>query len=157
VDLVEFMDYECPFCRRHFESTFAPLLAQYGTRVRYVVMNFPIPELHPGAMPAAEAAECANQQGKFWEMHERLLRTEAYDAASLKRQATALKLDRARFDRCLDSGAMRGLIKQHQDQGIALGVSGTPAFFINGRKIEGAMPLGVFAQAIEAALAGTTQ
>ena len=153
VTVVEFMDYQCPFCRRHVDSTLAPLLAQYGGRIRYVVMNYPIPDLHPGAMPFAEAAECANAQGRFWEMHDRLIHADTWDAASLRKQAGAAGLDKARFASCMNDGAMRDVVRRHLDLGASLGINGTPVFFINGQKLEGAVPVGAFAQMIDQALA----
>ena len=157
VTVVEFMDYQCPFCRRHFDSTLTPLLNQYGSRIKYVVMNYPIPDLHPGAMPYAEAAECARDQGRFWQMHDRLIHAEAWDAASLRKHAAAAGLDASRFGTCMNDGAMRNLVQQQMATGGSLGIAGTPVFFINGLKLEGAAPLAVFTQMIDQALAVSSQ
>jgi len=150
--VVEFTDYSCPFCRRHATTTLAPLMQRYGSRIRYVVMNFPIAELHPDAPLAAEAAECAADQGKFWEYHDTLFQSQPHDRASLKRFARDLHLDGARFDRCLDSGAKKRLVDDQVRLGNAVGVSGTPAFVIGNQMVEGAYPLAALGKVIDGAL-----
>lgn len=154
VTIVEFTDYECPFCRTHFDSTLEPLLARYGDRVRYAVKNYPIGSLHPRAFQAAEAAECAAEQGRFWPYHDRLFRSRVLDRARLDTLARQTGLDAARFARCVDSRAMSLRVQRDVADGNALGVGGTPSFFINGSKVEGAVPLEAFAQMLDAALAG---
>jgi len=152
VTVVEFTDYQCPFCRRHFDSTLTPLLAQYGDRVRYVVRNFPIPSLHPMAVSAAQAAECANDQGKFWEYHDRLFQTEIASTETLKSMARQLGLNTSRFNRCLDSGEKADIVEQDVRDGVAAGVAGTPSFFVNGRFIDGWVPVSTFGAVVEQAL-----
>jgi protein-disulfide isomerase len=152
VTIIEFTDYQCPFCRRHFETTLPAILERYGDRVRYVVRNFPIPQLHPTAPAAAAAAECAFEQNRFWEYHDRLFLEPSHDNASLKQLARAAGLNAARFDRCLDGGVQDAVVERDVRDGVAAGVTGTPAFFVNGRVIEGAMPFEVFATVIEEAL-----
>jgi protein-disulfide isomerase len=148
VTVVEFTDYECPFCKRHFNETYPALIAAYEGRIRYVVRNFPLAR-HPLAPKAAEAAECAHEQGRFWEYHDVLFRTEALDLESLKRHATGLGLDRSRFDQCLDSGAKAEVVRQDMEDGRRYGVSATPTFFINGEKLTGAKSLDVFRKMID--------
>jgi protein-disulfide isomerase len=157
VTVVEFTDYQCPFCRQHFSTTYAQLMQQYGDRIKYVVMNYPIPDLHPFALQAAEAAECAREQGKFWPMHDRLFATDALDAGSLTRLAGESGADKGKFNACIQKGAMKTLVQQHIDQAVQLGINGTPVFFVNGRRIEGAVPVTVFSQYIEQALAVPTR
>jgi protein-disulfide isomerase len=149
VVIVEFTDYGCPFCRRHADSTLVPLLAEYGDRVRYVVRNFPILSLHPQAGIAAEAAECAHDQDRFWELHGALFAAEAHDPETLKALARRVGLDAGRFDRCLDGKEMAAVVERDLRDGVAAGVTGTPTFFVNGRPIEGWVPTSTFASLID--------
>ncbi len=156
VTVVEFTDYQCPFCRRHFNETYQQLIAAYGGRIRYVVLNFPIASIHPLAPKAAEAAECAHDQGKFWEFHDVLFRDpDRLDVEGLKHHATAVGLNRSRFDQCLDSGAKGDVIRKDMEDGRRYGVSSTPTFFINGEKVTGAKPLEVFRGIIDDKLRGS--
>jgi protein-disulfide isomerase len=150
VTVVEFTDYECPFCKRHFNETYHALLDEYEGRIRYVVRNFPIATIHPSAPKAAEAAECAFEQGKFWEYHDGLFGIAAsLDVESLKQQATNVGLDRGRFDQCVDSGAKAQVVREDIEDGRRYGVTGTPTFFINGEKLVGARSLDGFRQIID--------
>lgn len=157
VTIVEFTDYECPFCRRHFRYTMPAVLAVYGDKIRYVVRNYPIASLHPHAPKAAEAAECASEQGAFWQYHDLLFgEATTLDVESLKRYAAELQMDTAAFNRCLDTGAKAAVVRQDKLDASAYGVRGTPAFFLNGRLLRGAKPFEVFASYIDAALEGRT-
>lgn len=150
VTIVEFTDYQCPFCRRHFEETLPLILRDYGERVKYVVRNFPIVQSHPSAARAAEAAECAFDQGRFWPYHDLLFRNPtALDAASLKRYARDVGLDMQRFTRCLDSREKSSVVARDLRDAERLGLRGTPTFFINGRILVGAQPYPVFRAYIE--------
>lgn len=154
VTVVEFADFQCPFCQRHAETTLPRLKDTYGDRVRYVFRDFPITNLHPNAFQAAEAAQCALAQGKFWDYHDRLFRNpEMLDLAGLKNHAAALGLDRAAFQTCLESRTYKSEVQADLDAGIAYGITGTPAFFVNGRAVEGAAPLSVFQRIIDEELA----
>lgn len=153
VTIVEFTDYECPYCRDHFLKTLPLVLAQYGDRVRYVVMNFPIPRLHPDALGAAEAAECAADQGRFWEYHDRLFVASELDRAALESIAAQMHLDGAAFATCMDTRATSERVMSHIAQGRSLGVTGTPTFFVNGRVFHGAYPFDSFKSIIESAAA----
>ncbi|MFQ5690794.1 MAG: DsbA family protein [Gemmatimonadota bacterium] len=156
VTIVEFTDYECPFCRRHFQQTYPKLLATYGDEVKYVVRNLPLTNIHRQAEKAAEAAECAYDQGRFWEYHDRLFsRAPALGADSLARYAAELRLDESAFTRCLESGAKREAVLRDVRAAIRLGLTGTPTFFINGRRLVGAQPLPVFRSFIDEALRTT--
>ena len=158
VTLVEFTDYQCPFCRRHFEQTMPDLLRAYEGRIKYVVLNFPIASIHPSAQKASEAAECAFDQGKFWEYHDTLFTNQqALDVDSLKQYARDLSLDAGPFDACLDSGAKTQLVLADVQAAHGYGVSGTPTFFINGESLVGARPLSAFRARIDTALAQAEQ
>ncbi len=152
VVLVEFMDFQCPFCKRHADQTLPRLLSEFEGKVRYVVRNLPL-VIHPDAQKAAEASECAHAQGKYWEYHEVLFKNQAaLDVDSLKRYARDLKLRESEFESCLDSGQRSGDVKADLDEAARVGASSTPTFFLNGRKIVGAKPYGQFKAEIEAAL-----
>jgi protein-disulfide isomerase len=155
VTIVEFTDYQCVFCHQHFDSTLAPLLAQFEGRIRYVVKNYPIGQLHPLAFRAAEAAECAADQGQFWPYHDRLFRSSGVERTDLDRIAREVRLDQKRFSTCLDGRGTSLRVQRDIADGNALSLTGTPSFFINGDRIEGAAPLAAFAQRIEAALAAS--
>jgi protein-disulfide isomerase len=152
VTIVEFTDYQCPFCRRHFQTTLPALLAVYGDSVRYVIRNYPIPSLHPDAPKAAEAAECSHDQGMFWRYHDHLFRVTELDQRSLKQYAAELGLDTVAFNRCLDTGAKAALVAQDVRDARGYGARGTPAIFVNGRLFAGAKPFEVFAAYIDSLL-----
>ena len=152
VTLVEFTDYECPFCARYFQLTLPLLRRVYDGEIKFVIMNYPLP-FHPFAQKAAEAAECAYDQRKFWEYHDALFRNiQALDPDSLKAYASALGLDTEAFDTCLDSGAKAQQVLDDIRDGQSYGVSGTPSFFINGQRLVGARPFASFKTLIDAAL-----
>jgi protein-disulfide isomerase len=145
ITIVEFTDYECGYCRRHFEHTYPLIQAAYGDRIRYVIKNFPLTSIHPNALRAAEAAECAFDQDRFWEYHDRLFRANGnLRVEDLKSYARELGMDGERFDQCLDSESKRGIVESDFREAVALGLRGTPAFFINGRSVYGAQPMEVF-------------
>ncbi len=153
VTIVEFTDYQCPFCARHYQQTYPRILREYGERIRYVVRNFPIVQNHPHAAKAAEAAECAFDQGAFWPYHDRLFEnSSALDSESLKRYALDLGLDSEQFERCLDSGVKSRIVARDFQDGRRYGVRGTPTFFINSRILIGAQPFSAFQDYIERAL-----
>jgi protein-disulfide isomerase len=148
VTLVEFADFQCPFCAR-VHPTLGALLRSYGPDLALVFRHNPLP-FHPNAVPAALAAEAARQQGKFWEMHDKLYAHDTeLDRASLDRYAAELGLDAARFKADLDGGTGTDRLARDTDDARRFGVTGTPAFFINGRSLNGAQPIEVFKQAID--------
>ena len=145
ITIVEFTDYECPFCGRYIRDTYPALMAEYGDRMKYVVRNFPLSSIHPNARKAAEAAECAFDQGRFWEYHDALFQNQgALDVPSLKAYAEELGLDVETFSTCLDSGAKREVVAADHRDALAHGVNGTPTFFVNGRMLVGAQQLAAF-------------
>lgn len=153
VTIIEFSDFQCPACSRYVNETLPLILATYGDQVRYVFRDFPIPS-HPQAQKAAEAAQCAFEQGKFWDYHDMLFQNQgALDVPSLKSYAVALGLDESTFSLCLDSGKYAAEVQKDFDDGVAYGVTGVPTFFINGRKVVGAQPFSTFQSIIEEELA----
>ena len=152
VTIVEFSDFECPYCSRA-EETVSEVMRVYGDKVRLVFRDLPLPN-HANAPKAAEAAHCAGDQDKYWEMHAKLFANQrALDVTSLKGYAKDLKLDQAKFDKCLDSGAKAALVEEGRKAGSEAGVNGTPAFFVNGVLISGAQPFDAFKEVIDAELA----
>lgn len=153
VTLVEFSDFHCPFCKR-VQPTLEKLLARYGERVQLVYRDFPIDQLHPQARKAHEAARCAHDQGKFWAYHDRLFaNAPKASPEDLRAYAREVGLDMTVFERCLTSGTHQAAVQRDEDEGIRAGVTGTPAFFINGRLLSGAQPLESFVRLIEEELA----
>jgi protein-disulfide isomerase len=149
VTLVEFSDFQCPFCQR-VEPTLKRIRETYGDRVRIVWKDFPLTQIHPQAFKAAEAAHCAREQGKFWEYHDRLFANQqALQVDALKQHASALKLDTAKFNDCLDSAKYAERVQAQMGVGAALGVNSTPAVFVNGRLLSGAQPFETFAAVID--------
>jgi protein-disulfide isomerase len=149
VTIIEFSDFHCPFCNKA-QTALAQVMARYGDRVKLVYRNFPIDQLHPQARRAAEAAACANDQGKFWAYHDQLYAAGA-DASPdrLKALAQAAGLNIQAFDQCLSSGKQRQAVQKDVDEAVRLGIGGTPAFIINGRWLSGAQPLESFVRVIE--------
>jgi protein-disulfide isomerase len=152
ITIVEFSDFECPYCGRA-EETVSEVMRVYGDKIRLVYRDLPLPN-HAAAPKAAEAAHCAGEQGKYWEMHAKLFANQrALDIPALKGYAKDLKLDQAKFDKCLDSGATAALVEEGRKAGNDAGVNGTPAFFVNGILISGAQPFDAFKEVIDAELA----
>jgi len=151
VTIVEFADFQCPYCSRAAD-TVARVMAAYEGKVRLVFRHFPL-SFHEKAPKAAEAGACADEQGKFWALHDALFESQALEPESLKMQAQRLGLDAAKFDSCLDSGRMAALVKRDLAAGQKAGVTGTPAFFINGRLLSGAQPEDEFRKIIDQELA----
>jgi protein-disulfide isomerase len=145
--LVEFSDYECPYCQQ-VKPVLDKLMAEYKDKLSLAFKDFPLP-MHPRAPKAAEAAHCAGDQGKYWEYYDLLFDNKQLDVPQLKTQARALKLDGKAFDQCLDSGAKAAIVKTHSDEAQAMGVQGTPHFYINGRAIGGNRSYEDFRQIVE--------
>lgn len=154
VTVIEFSDYECPFCRRA-EPVVAQMLKEYADKVRFEYRHFPLESMHPQARGAAEAAVCADEQGHFWPYHEQLFTGDGSVLAPASLIATATKagLDVNAFQACLASGRARSRVDADLAAGKAAGVSGTPAFFVNGVPFSGAIPIEEFRRAIDAELA----
>jgi protein-disulfide isomerase len=133
--------------------TLSKLRQTYGDKIRVVFKDFPLPN-HPEAPKAAEAARCAGDQGKYWEMHDRMFENQrTLGVPALKQAAAGLKLDTATFDQCLDSGKYAALVAADMKQGEALGVQSTPTVYVNGRAVVGAQPFEFFQMVIDEELA----
>lgn len=151
VTIVEFSDFECPFCGRGEEAV-TQVMEKYAGKVRVVFRHFPL-SFHANAPKAAEASMCADDQGKFWEMHKVLFANRtALTVEDLKKHAASIGLDQGKFDSCLDTGAKKSLVDADTKAGSEVGVSGTPAFFINGKLLSGAQPFSEFEKIIDAEL-----
>ncbi|MFH1587007.1 MAG: thioredoxin domain-containing protein [Candidatus Diapherotrites archaeon] len=151
ITIVEFSDFECPFCGRAI-PTVEQVMEEYEGDVKLIFKDFPL-SFHQNAQKAAEAAECAGEQDKFWEMHDLLFDNQTALAISdLKQYAVDLGLDTGAFNSCLDNGDMAAEVSADFAAGQAAGVSGTPTFFINGQKIVGAQPFSAFKAIIDAEL-----
>ena len=152
VTIVEFSDFQCPFCQRA-HSTIKALLTKYDGRVKLAYRDFPLRDIHPNAQIAAEASRCAAEQGKFWEYHDLLFSNPGQlDAPSLKVMALSLQLDGEQFDSCLASGKFRPSIDADLQAGARAGVNGTPGFFINGIFLSGSLPIEEFEKVIDGEL-----
>ena len=166
VTLVEFSDYQCPFCARHVRETLPQIERDYIAtgKLKYVFRNFPIESIHPHAFRAHEAANCAGEQGKYWAMHDRLFANQqALGQGDLPGHARSAGLDLARFQQCLDGGKQASRIRSDLTDGQKAGVQGTPTFFLAVgetdskvtavRVIKGAQPYAAFKEAIDSLLA----
>lgn len=157
VTIVEFSDYQCPYCKRYIDETYPQIWEEYGSQIYYIFRDYPLP-FHPHAQKTAEAARCAGDQGKYWEMHDLLFserdqwaEKEEIDA-DLANYAARLGLNKSEFNECLSSGKYAQAVKDDMALGEKMGVSGTPTFFINGQKLVGAQPFEAFRVIIDAEL-----
>jgi len=154
VTVVVFSDFECPYCAKS-KPVIDQIASTYGDKVRIVFRDYPLP-FHAKAPKASEAGHCADAQGKFWAFHDYLFEhQDKLEVADLKAAAVAVGLDAAAFDACLDGGTMAETVRKNADAGKEAGVSGTPAFFINGQQLDGAQPFEAFKQIIDAELGVT--
>src|SRR3989344_2748158 len=157
VTIIEFSDYQCPFCSRFWSDTLPQIKYQYidTGKVKFVYRDFPLTSIHPIAQPAAEAAECVRDAAKgsdeaYFKMHDKIFENQqSLSQENLKTWAKQLGYD---ISSCLDSGKFRGEVQKDLSEGSSAGVQGTPGFFVNGKPISGAQPFAVFKQAIDAEL-----
>ena len=149
ITIVEFSDYECPYCKQWHEQVWNPLEKKYGSQIRLVYRDFPLYGLHNNAAPAAEAAHCADEQGKYWEYHDLLFSGE-YRLARPSYEAIAVRLglDGGKFSSCLDTSKYKDVVQGNYDFASKLGVQSTPTFFVNGMALVGAQPFEVFDKVI---------
>lgn len=151
VTIIEFTDYECPFCGR-VRATVTQVIDKYKGKVRYVLRDYPLP-FHGNAKKASEAAHCAGDQGKYWDLSKILFQNQrTLGVSELKGYAKDVGLNQAKFDKCLDSGKHAKKVEDNLNYGGKVGVNGTPAFFINGISFSGAQPLDSFTSIIDAEL-----
>ena len=157
VVVVEFADYECQYCQQ-IQPVLDKVLADYKGKVSFAFKDFPLP-MHAHAQKAAEAAHCAQVQGKYWEFHDQLFTTRQFEISQLKANAQGLKLNVESFNKCLDSGEQADTVKKQFEESQALGLPGTPAFFVNGRLINpnGTVSYDTLRQLIEDELAASSQ
>lgn len=148
VHMVEFTDYQCPFCGKARE-TVNQVLSDYKGKVKYVIRDFPL-SFHRDSFKAHEAAHCAGDQGKYWEMNKKLFASQKdLKVEDLKKYASEISLNKSKFEECLNSNKFAERVRQGLEDGQKVGVSGTPAFFINGRMISGARPFPDFKEIID--------
>lgn len=153
VTVVEFSDYQCPYCKRA-EPLIEELLARYPDQVRFEYRHFPLESIHPRARPASEAAVCAGEQDRFWDYHRLVFeKAPALSDENLREYAAELELDTEAFDRCLEDGSARETVDADLEAGRGIGVSGTPSFFVNGIPVPGPRNIESFAELIDEELA----
>jgi len=145
--LVEYADYECPFCQQ-VQPTLDRLATEFKGKIAFAYKDLPLP-MHSHAAKAAEASQCAGLQGKYWEYHDVLLKATSLDVPQLKAAASQLGLETVAFDKCLDSGDRADAVKSSQDEAQKLGLQGTPSFFLNGRFFSGSMSYDQMRQMME--------
>ncbi len=166
VTLVEFSDFQCPFCRKFFREILPEIEEKYikTGKVRFVYRDFPLSSIHDMAEKYAQAAQCANEQEKFWQMHDKIFVEQEkrgggtvfdYAVTDVKTWAREIGLNGAQFDQCLDADKYAQEVAKDFSDGQAAGVQGTPATFVNGRLVPGALPFSQFAAVIEEELEKT--
>jgi protein-disulfide isomerase len=155
ITIIEFSDYECPYCRKWHVEVWPQLQAEYPDQIRLVFRDFPLTSIHANAIPAAAAANCAREQEQYWEFNELLFSNRySLSKSSYQLYAEELGLDMTAFNECLDSGRYNDEVQADFDFAAGLGVRSTPTFFVNGIPVVGAQPFEVFADLIEKELAG---
>jgi len=155
VTIIEFSDFECPYCTTFYRDTLVPLLETFPQEVRFVYRDFPLVNIHSNARPAAEAAQCAFAQGKFWEFHNGIFQNQSRLGKPLYLElASEIGLDQSVFEQCFNSGRFADEVTRDFNEARELGVTGTPTFFVNGRPMVGAQPLEAFVAIVEEELAG---
>ena len=154
ITIIEFSDYECPYCRRWYDQVFLRLRQEYPDKVRIVFRDFPLSSIHPNATAAAEAANCAGEQDAYWDFHGKLFTGEGLNNNLYVQYAKDLGLNVEDFQACLESGRYQSEVQADYKYASDLGVQSTPTFFLNGIPIVGAQPWDVFKQVIDKELAG---
>ncbi len=158
VTIIEFSDFQCPFCGRFHRDTYDQIRKNYSGKIRFVYRDFPIVQLHPYAEISAQAADCVNEQGQFWPYHDLLLSNQDISGASdLRRFAAQLGIDMSTYDDCVRTQRYQQEVAKDLQDGTGYGVQGTPTFFINGQPLVGAQPYVAFASVIDAELAKADQ
>jgi len=155
ITIIEFSDYQCPFCKQWYDQVFQRLLTEYPTQVRIVYRDFPLKNIHPQSVPAAIAADCANEQKAYWQYHDKLFSYE-FDLGrdAYLKYASELNLDMASFTACLDSNRYEAEVNTDLNYASKLGVYSTPTFYVNGLYLLGAQPFETFKALIDKELAG---
>lgn len=152
VTIIEFSDFQCPFCQR-FHPTVQQILEDYPDQVRWIYKHFPLDSIHSEARPSAEASECAAEQGKFWEFADELFENQSRLGSNLYKEiASNIGFNMSRFESCVSSRKYKDYVEADLQEGIKAGVTGTPGSFVNGEKIPGAVPYDSLKAAVERAL-----
>ena len=151
VTIVEFSDYQCPYCRQ-VQPTLKRLMTEYEGKVKLVFRDFPLRNIHPQAQKAAEAAQCAADQKKFWPYHDKLFAVTSMQIDDLKKYAQELELNMEQFTSCLDANKYAGEVADDMQAGQQAGVSATPTFFVNGFPLSGAASYESFKELVDVAL-----
>lgn len=155
ITIIEFSDFQCPYCQKWATQVYQKLLDQYPTQVRLVYRDFPLNSIHPEAAPAANAANCAGEQDSYWEYHDKLFSYELELGKDAYIQyAQELQLDMVNFTACLESNRYAAEVTADVDYAVSLGIQSTPTFFINGLYLVGAQPFETFKKLIDQELAG---
>lgn len=155
ITIIEFSDFQCPYCATWYQQTFARLIAEYPDQIRFVYRDLPLP-MHSEAIPAAEAANCANEQGAFWQYHNALFSGQyVLGRESYEKYAQSLGLDMTSFTACLDDQRYQDEILADAEDASQVGINGTPSFVINGRILVGALPYSDFKAIIDEELGVT--
>jgi protein-disulfide isomerase len=149
VTMIEFGDFQCPYCKQWYETVYAKLQSNYGTKIHFVFRDFPLTSIHPDAKPAAVAANCAGAQGHYWDYFQLLYGGTDLGTTVYQTYAQQVGLNLSSFNSCLKSGRYDKEISLDTQDGVRLGVTGVPAFLINGRLISGLQPYETFQQAID--------
>ncbi len=150
--MIEYSDFQCPFCKQHHE-TMKKIMTDFGNQVEWVFRNFPLKQLHPFANKAALAAECASEQGKFWEYADKLFENQSkFSDTYFSELAGELQLKTDQFNSCLNSAKYQSKVDTQEQDGAQAGVGGTPATFINGQLVKGAVPYEQFKSLVENAV-----
>lgn len=155
VKIVEFSDFECPFCSRFYSDTLGQIKKEYADngKIAFYYRHFPLYSIHKDAENAALASECAREQGKFVPMHDKIFENQqTITASDLKKYAQSLGLNTSKFNSCLDDKKYKNNVDRDVQLGSQLGVTGTPAFFVNGQRISGAVPFTSFKTVIDSEL-----
>ncbi|HSE96959.1 MAG TPA: thioredoxin domain-containing protein, partial [Blastocatellia bacterium] len=147
VTIIEFSDFQCPYCKQA-SNTIEELIRAYGDNIRVVFKHLPLP-IHPDAFKAAQAAACADEQGKFWEYHDQLFNSADLAADTLRKHAGEIGLKAGEFNSCLESESSRAVVVKNLQQARQAGIQGTPTFIINGVVLRGARGLDDFKRAID--------
>jgi protein-disulfide isomerase len=154
ITIIEFSDYECPYCKRWHDETFDRLLEAFPGQIRFVYRDFPLTSIHANAAPAAEAANCAHEQNRFWDFHRKLFSSSTLNTQTYLNYASELGLDMATFEECVSSRRHQDEVMADLEWAVNLGISSTPTFFVNGIALVGAQPFEMFSDVISKELAG---
>jgi protein-disulfide isomerase len=158
ITIVEFSDYQCPYCRQWYSQVYQRLQQTYPDKIRFVYRDFPLSSIHSEAEAAAEAADCAGEQGRYYDYHDKLFSGEVeLSSAAYMQYAQELGLDQVKFKDCVSSQRFKNEVMTDYQAGANLGVRSTPTFFINGVALIGAQPFEAFQEVIDKELSGTSQ